>query len=960
MVKAYLKYEIGRSVGVITSRECNIAFDHTGKLALAGCVESVVVWSIRQGAAVRTLRTSKAAERVTRICMKDGHGGRPVCAVGYGDGAVRLWNYEDASVLMTLHGHKSIVSSLAFDRAGHLLASGSHDTDIVIWDIVSETGVARLRGHVDQITAVVFWSGDEGSSGGRTSAGDATSSSGVVSEDCRLVSASKDRFVRIWSVMLQLCLQTIPEHKVEVWSLALNASQTRLVCGSADKYLRFFALKPNAEGTENDQLASYLGDVPRPNGQGGLIAMEYVQPKGVDYEVLLCQGAGKVLEMFRCQNEEDVKRRQKRRKQRAKLKQRKKNAERMVGEGEVEGDEAAGGEVAQTDSALPRAADEIAELLPRRGGAKAASLAWCAKTSTVLLGLANNSVETIRIGPPLSPKESDEATDGVVVETSICLDIPGHRTGVRSLAVSPDDSMVMSTSSEAIKIWNTATGNCVRTMPSGYGLCGFFVSGNEHVLIGTKEGSLELHDMRVAEVAQTIDAHSGSVYGLAENPNHDGFVSCSADKHIRFFHLVFTKSKDGASENVAVEEQADRVTELPDECLAVAYSPNGKWVAVALLNHTVQMFFADTLKFYLSLYGHRLPVMSLDFSSDSQIVASGSADKNVKLWSTQFGNCHKSLRAHEESVMQVRFLPGTHYLASAGRDKEVKLWDCDTYELITALRGHASEILAMSLSQDADFLVTAGSDRQIRFWKRGQEQLFLSEERSREMEEKFEREVEREDVQATTDGASQVSSVRPSRRTIESVRSTERLMEILEKAKDQTEGSLDPAALALMGHPQHPCLLVIRYINTLTANNIYEVLLALPFSYTKLMLRFICEFLDAVAALPDGKGANDGDESDARLLSAAATLSTPCQAALIAAYVHHSELASTRDARALLLQLRQRMRALLQAEKDRIGFSMAGIGHLQRILKRAGTFSEATASAPGGAAGTKPSKKQRK
>ena len=58
------------------------------------------------------------------------------------------------------------------------------------------------------------------------------------------------------------------------------------------------------------------------------------------------------------------------------------------------------------------------------------------------------------------------------------------------------------------------------------------------------------------------------------------------------------------------------------------------------------------MKFYLSLYGHRLPVMALDVSDDSQMIASGSADKNVRLWSTQFGNCLKSLKAHAESVMQ--------------------------------------------------------------------------------------------------------------------------------------------------------------------------------------------------------------------------------------------------------------------------------------------------------------------
>ena len=44
------------------------------------------------------------------------------------------------------------------------------------------------------------------------------------------------------------------------------------------------------------------------------------------------------------------------------------------------------------------------------------------------------------------------------------------------------------------------------------------------------------------------------------------------------------------------------------------------------------MFFADTLKFFLSLYGHKLPVTAMDLSSDSALIATGGADKNLKIW----------------------------------------------------------------------------------------------------------------------------------------------------------------------------------------------------------------------------------------------------------------------------------------------------------------------------------------
>lgn len=45
---------------------------------------------------------------------------------------------------------------------------------------------------------------------------------------------------------------------------------------------------------------------------------------------------------------------------------------------------------------------------------------------------------------------------------------------------------------------------------------------------------------------------------------------------------------------------------MTDDVLAVRYSPDGRFVAVALLDATVKVFHQDTLKFFLSLYGHKV------------------------------------------------------------------------------------------------------------------------------------------------------------------------------------------------------------------------------------------------------------------------------------------------------------------------------------------------------------------
>lgn len=45
---------------------------------------------------------------------------------------------------------------------------------------------------------------------------------------------------------------------------------------------------------------------------------------------------------------------------------------------------------------------------------------------------------------------------------------------------------------------------------------------------------------------------------------------------------------------------------MTEDVLSVRYSPNGKLLAVALLDSTVKVFYQDSLKFFLSLYGHKV------------------------------------------------------------------------------------------------------------------------------------------------------------------------------------------------------------------------------------------------------------------------------------------------------------------------------------------------------------------
>ena len=64
-------------------------------------------------------------------------------AVGYSDGHITLWNTETGEEISTYTGHKKSVSCLTFDGEDALLASGSRDTDVVVWDLVKDAGAFK-------------------------------------------------------------------------------------------------------------------------------------------------------------------------------------------------------------------------------------------------------------------------------------------------------------------------------------------------------------------------------------------------------------------------------------------------------------------------------------------------------------------------------------------------------------------------------------------------------------------------------------------------------------------------------------------------------------------------------------------------------------------------------------------------------------------------------------------------
>lgn len=139
------------------SNSANSLFD--GKLAFVPANEDVLVCKSSECGTVRPLGLRLAAGNIKKgemlamlhetglrsqvTCLARSHSNLDTYAVGYQDGSIRLWSAKSKSVLVTLNGHRKAVTALEFDRDGTRLASGSQDTDIILWDILAESGMFR-------------------------------------------------------------------------------------------------------------------------------------------------------------------------------------------------------------------------------------------------------------------------------------------------------------------------------------------------------------------------------------------------------------------------------------------------------------------------------------------------------------------------------------------------------------------------------------------------------------------------------------------------------------------------------------------------------------------------------------------------------------------------------------------------------------------------------------------------
>jgi WD40 repeat protein len=555
-------------------------------------------------------------------------------ASGSGDSTVKLWDAANGTELRTFIGHASGVNSVAFSRDGKTLASGSDDKTIKFWDVATGAMLRTLQGHIGEVKSVAFSSDGKMLASGsydhtiklwevatgtelHTLRGNPPV---AFSPNGKILGGGYNNSIKLWDVATGAELRTLTGHSKFARSVAFSPDGKSLVSGSFDNTIKLWDVET---GTELRTLTGHSDPV-------------WSVAFSPDGKTLASGSYDQTVKLW---------------------------------------DVAAGAE------------------LHSLGGHS--SSVYSVAFSPDGRSLASSSFDkTIKIWDVKTGAESRT--------------LRGHPSFINAVAFSPDGRSLVSGSGNTVKQWDILTGAGLRTLAGHsddiYSVA--FSPDGKMLASGSLDKTVKLWDASTGAELRTLRGHAALVNSIAFSPDGKLLASSSYDRMVKLW-------------DVATGAELRTLKGHSSVVFSVAFSPDGKLVASGSADKTIKLWDASTGAEVRTLQGHSAEVSLVAFSPDGRSLASASVDKTIKLWDVKTGTELRTLRGHSDNLSSVAFSPDGTMLASGSADKTVRLWDVSTGAELFTLGGHAWFVNSVAFSPNGKYLLDGGWGGSLKVWDVG-------------------------------------------------------------------------------------------------------------------------------------------------------------------------------------------------------------------------------------------------
>ncbi|CAD8195753.1 unnamed protein product [Paramecium octaurelia] len=158
-----------------------------------------------------------------------------ILASGSADNSIRMWDIKTGQLKAKLVGHENAVNQISFSPDGTILASVSGDRTIRLWDVKTGLLKAQLDGHSNAVLTVCF-----------------------SPDNTILASGSADHSVRLWDITTRLVKARLVGHSN---SVCFSPDGTILASGSGDNSIRLWDVKTKEQKAQLNGHRDYVRSV---------------------------------------------------------------------------------------------------------------------------------------------------------------------------------------------------------------------------------------------------------------------------------------------------------------------------------------------------------------------------------------------------------------------------------------------------------------------------------------------------------------------------------------------------------------------------------------------------------------------------------------------------------------------------------------------------------------------------